>query len=65
MKFSVVAKNDPALRPDFGEPFVVSCFLRKFELISWIVVIFNGKGRAGRPDSFRKALSKVSIKIER
>jgi hypothetical protein len=65
VKFSVVAENDPALGSNFGEPFVIRSSLRKFELVFGIVVMFDGKGRPGRPDSFRKALSKVSVKIER
>ena len=65
MEFSVVAENNPALGSDFSEPFVICSRLRKLELVFGVVVIFDGKGRPGRPDSFRKALSKVSIKIER
>lgn len=65
VELSVVAENDPALDPNFGEPLVVRSRLSKLELVLGIIVIFNSKGRACRPDSFGKALSKVSVKIER
>jgi hypothetical protein len=65
MKLSVVAENNPAFCADCRKPFVVGRVLRELEFVSRIVVIFDGKGRPCRPDSFWKALPEVSIKIER
>jgi hypothetical protein len=64
MEFAVVAEHDPALSSDLGKPFVVGCGLCELELTPRIVVIFDSKRRARRPDSLWKAFAEVPIKIE-
>jgi hypothetical protein len=64
MKFAVMAEYHPAFVRNLCNPFVVSRVVREFELVFWIVLKFDRKWRSRRPDSFGKALSKISIKIE-
>jgi hypothetical protein len=65
VKLSVVAKHDPTLCCNLGQPFVIRRFLSEFELAARVVVILDRKWRARCPDSFRKALPKVPIKVVR
>jgi len=65
MEFPVVAKNDPTFCSDFCQPFVICRVLRKSELALWVIVIFDSKRRARRPDCLRKAFAEIAIKVER
>jgi hypothetical protein len=65
VKFAIVTEYDPAFYRDFGQPFVVGRLLAKFELAFGIVMVLNVKRGPRRPDDFRKARAKVTVKIER
>lgn len=64
MEFSVMAENNPALCCHFTYPLVVRRFLSKLELISWIMMKFDAKGRPRSSDNLRKTRPKISIKIK-
>jgi hypothetical protein len=64
MKFLIVAKYDPALSTNLGQPFIVRRLLFEMKFISRIVMIFDSKRRLHFPQSLWKALAKTSVKIK-
>jgi hypothetical protein len=65
MKFPVVTKDDRTFGGNLRQPYVIRRFLSELEFIAGIVVVFDSKGRTRCPEGFRKALPKISIKVER
>jgi hypothetical protein len=63
MEPPIMAEHIPALWADYVHPRIIPHVLGK--LVGLTVMIFDGKGRFCFPESFRKALSKVPIKVER
>jgi hypothetical protein len=64
VKLFVMAKYDPAFRPNFCEPFIIASRLIEMEPITLVMMELDKKRRLCFPNRFGKADTKTTVKVE-